>query len=68
MIQTVPKKKLHLEWWDRDQKTAAQQKQSYDFNDEKDALQFLLTAIESLYLEQRWLDRLTRDNGTWKSK
>lgn len=62
-------KKFRLQWWDGDQLNDESRLQTMDFEGTKDALQFVLSALEQVYRPGPWKDTLKRGpNGIWKPK
>ena len=60
-------KKLRLVWDDKSQRTENERRQTHDFESVEDALQFLLTAVDTLYDEAPLITVLKHgDDGVWR--
>jgi len=62
-------KKLRLEWWDKSQTTKDAKHQIFEFEDVTDALQFLLSVVDSMSDEAPWKDKMERgSDDIWRPK
>jgi hypothetical protein len=65
-----PKRKpLELKWWDKTQPTETEKLQTNNFEGVEDALQFLLSVVDTMTDEAPWKSMLVRGpDGVWRPK